>query len=113
MIVEKSHGAVIASGAVFVTLATIEILFSFICRSDRQPIYKIGFFSNKYMVICVVATLIIQYAMLMIPMTREWLKVDTIPSDVFVLILFVSVISIIIFELVKLVLAKIYIKEDI
>jgi len=113
MIVERSHGAVIASGAIFVTLATIEILFSFICRSDRQPIYKIGFFSNKYMVICVVATLVIQYAMLMIPMTREWLKVDTIPSDVYVLILFMSIISIIIFEFVKLILAKIYIKEDI
>ena len=113
IIVERSHGAVIASGAVFVTLATIEILFSFICRSDREPIYKIGFFSNKYMVICVVATLVIQYAMLMIPMTREWLKVDTTPSDVYVLILFVSLISIIIFEFVKLILAKIYIKEDI
>ncbi|MDD2376677.1 MAG: cation-translocating P-type ATPase [Clostridia bacterium] len=113
IIVEKSHGAIIASGAVFVTLATIEILFSFICRSDRQPIYKIGFFSNKYMMICVVATLIIQYTMLMIPMTREWLKVDSIPVDVYMLILFVSLISIIIFELIKLVLAKIYIKEDI
>jgi len=112
MFVEQTHNAVIASGAVFVTLATIEILFSFICRSDRQPIYKIGFFSNKYMVICVIATLIIQYTILMIPMTREWLKVEAIPAEIYVLIVSSAIISIILFEIVKIVLAKIYVKED-
>ena len=112
MIVEKYHGAVIASGAVFVTLATIEVLFSFICRSDRQPIYKIGLFSNIYLVICVVSTLIVQYTMLMIPMTRNWLKVETIPNDVYGLIATMTIISIIMFEITKLILAKIYIKKN-
>jgi len=112
IVVQKTHGAAIACSAIFVTLATIEVLFSFICRSDRQPIYKIGLFSNKYMVICVVSTLIIQYAMLMFPMTRQWLKVEAIPADIYILIATMSITAIVLFEIVKLVLAKIYIKED-
>lgn len=110
--VERSHGAVIASESVFVALATIEILFSFICRSDRNSIFKIGIFSNMYMVICVVATLAVQYAMLLLPITRQWLKVEIMPVDLYVVMIAVAVISVFMFETAKLILAKIYLKVD-
>jgi Ca2+-transporting ATPase len=111
--VERSyHDEAMANGTVFITLTAIELLFAFICRSDREPIYKIGFFSNMYMVICVVSTFIIQYFMLSLKVTREWLKVKPMPVNLYIGIIAISFLSIIMFEIVKLILAKIYLKEE-
>jgi Ca2+-transporting ATPase len=109
---ERYYDALIASGAVFVTLATIELFFSFTCRSDRKPIYKIGLFSNMYVVVCVVSTTIIQYIMLMLPITRQWLKVEEMPIELYIIMLAVAMLSVVLFEIVKIILAKIYLKED-
>ncbi len=110
--VEGTEGAIIASESVFVTLATIEILFSFICRSDRNSIFKIGIFSNIYMVICVVSTLIVQYAILMFPVTRQWLKVEIMPIELYGFLVAVALIAVILFEVVKLTLAKIFLSKE-
>ncbi len=101
-----------AIGAVFITLTTIELLFASICRSDRHSIFKIGLLSNMYMVICVVGTFAIQYFILSIPMTREWLNVKPMPLGIYIRIIPVAVLSIVIFEIVKLILARIYLKKD-
>lgn len=112
MIVENVYGPALAGGAVFVTLANIELLFAFICRSDRQPIFKIGIFSNMYMVICFVTTFILQYAVVMIPATRVWLKVEAMPVGLYVGITLVAAMATVMFEVVKIILSKIYIKEE-
>lgn len=111
IVVEKQYDSILAGGAVFITLANIEMLFAFICRSDRQPILKIGITSNIHMLVCFIATFTLQYLMLTIPMTREWLKVPEIPFKLYLEILAISVLSIALFEVVKLILAKIFLKD--
>lgn len=111
MVVEKEYGTALAGGTVFLTLANIEMLFAFICRSDRQSILKIGVTSNKYMLICFIGTFILQYLMVVIPVTRDWLKVPEIPGNLYLIIIAISVLSIAMFEVVKLVLAKIFLKD--
>jgi P-type Ca2+ transporter type 2C len=109
-ILENMYNSIVAGAGVFVTLATIEMLFSFVCRSDKYSIFKIGIFSNKPMVICVVSTLILQSVILNIPTTREWLKVPHLDFNVHVITITASIISLILFENIKLILAKKFVK---
>ncbi len=111
--VERGYGNELASASVFISLSIIEILFSCICRSDRDSILKINFFSNMPMVFCVIGTLVLQFIVVTTPALAEWLKVPEIPSHIFTMILIASVDAIVIFEIVKIVLAKIFLKSEI
>lgn len=104
--IEASHGAEMAGGAVFITLAMIEILFAFICRSNKKSIFKIGLFSNKQMLLCVVGTLVLQVVIILSPMLSSWLRIPPMTADVYILIGVVAVASIAVFECVKLMLAE-------
>ncbi|MEG1705119.1 MAG: cation-translocating P-type ATPase [Clostridia bacterium] len=110
--VEKSYNSIIAGDVVFITLATIEILFAFICRSDKYPVYKIGLFSNIPIILSVIGTLIIQYTFILFPLTRNWLQIDAMPNSLIIVAVLTSLFALVIFELVKILLAKIYIKQD-
>ncbi|MEG2310531.1 MAG: cation-translocating P-type ATPase [Clostridia bacterium] len=98
----------IASGACFITLAIIEILFSFVCRSDKKSVFKIGLFSNKPMILCLSITLLLQIAVVCIPLLSNWLKVPILPTDVHITIGLVCISTLILFECIKLMLARIF-----
>ena len=109
--VEEGYGANMASAAVFTSLSVIEVLFAYVCRSDKKSVFKIGLFSNMIMVICVIGTLLLQGIVISNPITSAWLKIPLMPTHVYLMILITSLDCIVIFEFVKVFLAKIFHKE--
>ena len=108
--INQSYGYEIAVGATFITLATIEMLFSFICRSDRKSIFKIGLFSNKQMLFCVLGTLLLQIIIVFTPFLAGLLSIPAMPNLVHIIIVLVSLFAVVLFEIVKLTLAKVFLK---
>ena len=109
--VKGKYGNDIAIGSVFITLSTIEMLFAFICRSDKRSIFKIGLFSNKPMLLCIVGTLLIQSFIVFTPSLAKLLEIPVIPGSVHAMIVTVSIFTIVLFEVIKLILANIFVKE--
>ena len=106
--VEASYGAQMASAAVFTSLSIIEVLFAYVCRSDKRPVFKIGLFSNMVMVLCVICTLILQVLVISNPVTASWLKIPLMPNHVYIMIIVASIDCVVIFEFVKVILAKMF-----
>lgn len=109
--VNKSYSHEIAISCVFITLSTLEILFSSVCRSDKKSIIKIGFFSNKAMVFCVLGTLLLQVLVIFTPALASLLKIVALPSKLYLIIGAICLISVILLEMIKLILAKIFINN--
>ena len=105
------YGAQVASAAVFITLSFVEMVFAIVCRSDKKSILKVGIFSNKPMFICFTVTLLLQLVIIFTPILGSLLKIPVIPKIILIDILIAVVACFIIFEIVKLILAKIFIKE--
>ncbi len=110
--VEKGYGENMASAAVFTSLSIIEVLFAYICRSDKKPVFKIGLFSNKVMLLCVIGTLLLQSIVISNPLTSAWLKIPIMPIHVYTIIIIAALDCIVIFEIVKVLLAKIFHKSN-
>lgn len=108
---ENIYNATIASGAVFITLAVIELLFAYICRSDRKSVFKIGLLSNKPMLLCMLGAFILQVAIVTIPVLSDWLRVPQIPIGIHITIICIAIVTAILFEFIKIILAKIFSKE--
>ena len=51
----------------FVTLSFSELLRAFTVRSEHYPVYKIGFFSNKWMIYAVASSLLLLLAVIYLP----------------------------------------------
>ena len=111
-LLKVNYGIKIASAASFITLATLEILFAFICRSDKKSVFKIGLFSNKPMLLCVVGTIILQSVIVLTPTLASLLDVPVLPFNIHLLIISISIITIILFEIIKVILGKIFEKQN-
>ena len=110
-ILSENYSEIIATSASFITLSVIEILFASICRSDRKSIFKIGILSNKPMLICVVGTLTLQSIIIFTPAISKLLKIATLPINVYLIILVTCICTTLLFEIVKLILAKIFLEK--
>lgn len=108
---ENLYNAAIASGAVFVTLSIIELLFAYICRSDRKSVFKIGLLTNKPMLLCMLGAFLLQVAIVTIPFLSDWLKVPQMPINVHITIICIAIFTVILFEFIKIILAKVFSKE--
>lgn len=106
--VEAGYGANMASAAVFTSLSVIEILFAYVCRSDKKTVFKIGIFSNMIMILCFIGTLLIQFLVISNPVTASWLKIPLMPNHVYAIIIIVALDCFVIFEVVKVALAKMF-----
>ena len=102
-----------AASAVFITLSTLEILFAFICRSNKKSVVKLGLASNKPMLFCVIGTLALQCLVIFTPANANLLKIVILPKEVYIAIFSMCLLTTVIFEIVKLILAKIFVKNKV
>ena len=100
-----------AGPTVFMTLSIIEILFAYVCRSGKKSIFKIGLISNKPMLMCLFGTLLLQMIMFKFTMFSNWLSIPNMPNSIYFLILAISICTTVAFEVIKLILAKVYKKS--
>ncbi|MCX8075301.1 MAG: cation-translocating P-type ATPase [Clostridia bacterium] len=101
----------VATTSVFLTLSMIEILFAFVCRSDKKSIFQIGIFSNIPMLLCLAGTIILQITVILVPELSSWLKISPLTTNMYGIVLIVSIGTVAILEVVKIILARIFIRE--
>ncbi|MEM3709246.1 MAG: cation-translocating P-type ATPase C-terminal domain-containing protein, partial [Nitrososphaerales archaeon] len=53
------EGIIKARSMIFATVILFELLFALSCRSFQYPVYKIGFFTNKYLLMAVAGEIIL------------------------------------------------------
>lgn len=98
----------VAASSIFIILSIVEILYALSCRSSNKSLIEIGIFSNKKMFICVIGTIFLQIIMLSNSLTRGWLGVTDINSYIYFLIFACIIITFLLLELSKIIIAKIY-----
>ncbi len=83
------------------TAIFFELIFAFSRRSDKLPLYKVGIFSNKWLVRAVLATAVIQIIMLYTPLNIVF-KVTPLRLAEWAIILGLASIGFIVFETKKI-----------
>ncbi len=90
-----------ARTAAFTNMVFLQLFHSFIVRSERESVFKVGFFSNKYLVLGTTISLLLQLAVVYLPQLQTLFH--TTPLSVFELVIVVLASSSLLFstEVVK------------
>jgi sarco/endoplasmic reticulum calcium-translocating P-type ATPase/plasma-membrane calcium-translocating P-type ATPase len=86
----------------FAVLSMSQIAHAFNVRSEKQSLFKIGVFSNKYLVIAAIASVFLQVIVIFTPFLRSIFKVSLLTGTQWLLVALLSIMPIIIVEIVKL-----------
>jgi Ca2+-transporting ATPase len=93
--------------AAFATLAFAQLMFSFGCRSFRYTLPQLGLLSNRWLVIAIAVSALIQLCALSVPMLRSLFKVETAGLGwEWVMIGGLALVPVTVIELAKLVRAQ-------
>lgn len=65
----------------FTTVVIFELLFVFNCRSENNPVWKVNPFSNKLLILAVLTGLLLQLALIYVPLLNNWFY--TVPLNLF------------------------------
>ncbi len=84
-----------------------EFVFAYNCRSLKEPIYKRGLFSNKYLNIGVLALILVQLLVFFTPVGKLF-GLTTITLSQLVFVIIVNIISFVIIELLKPLIVKLF-----
>jgi len=106
-ILSNTYTSEIAKSATFITLCLVEILFSFICRSDKKSVFKIGLFANKPMILCIVGAILLHVVILIVPTLSSLLGIAAMPDSIYYIIILTTITTIVVLEIVKLIIAKV------
>jgi len=87
----------------FVVLSFSQLFFSLSMRSKEKSILKIGFFTNKYLVISILIGIIIQISIIIIPFFAQVFNVFTLTLRDWFIVFCISLIPFIVNEVFKLV----------
>lgn len=98
-------GQTTAQSMAFLCLIIQEMIFAFDCRNLKEPIFKHGIFSNKYMNIGMLALIIIQILIFITPI-RNLLHIVPLGFSQVMIIIIINLISFIFIEIMKPVIAK-------
>ena len=109
--VEKTYGHTQAMTVAFIMLSFIELLFAYTMRSDRRLVTSIGIFSNKQMVVGTLLTIALQLVVILVPAVASIFKVVALDSHLYLLCAGCAIGFVIVAEIVKVTLAKIFHKN--
>jgi Ca2+-transporting ATPase len=107
----KGEGAIqdnliFAKTMAFVTLSTSELLRAFTARSERYPLLKQGVFSNKWMNIAVLFSLVLVLAVVYIPFLNPIFKTVPLGWQQWELILPLLIVPSVVAEIIKWLTAR-------
>ena len=91
---------IVAETMAFATLALVQLVHAFNVRTHHS-LFRIGFFSNKYMNGAFLASLSLMLLVLLVPGLQGVFKVCTIPLNAWVIVATLSVTPLVIVEIVK------------
>jgi len=87
----------------FVVLAASQLFYSLSMRNDKKTIFKIGVFSNKYLIGAIVVGLLLQLGVISIPFLAKAFKVVNLSLQDWGTVLILAVIPLILKEISKLI----------
>ncbi len=93
----------IAQTMVFTTLAMFQVFNAFNCRSQKQSIFQMGFFSNPYLLLGIAGSVLMQVFALYVPFMQEALETVPITLRDWGLIIPVTVSILVVDEIRKLI----------
>jgi Ca2+-transporting ATPase len=88
--------------AAFCTLAFSQLFFSFACRSRRYTLPELGSFSNPYLFGAIAASAMLQFAVVMLPLTHPVFDIPAHPGGDWLYILPLALMPVTAIELAKL-----------
>jgi len=96
-----NYGTVAAMSMAFTTFVFFQLFNVLNCRSQDESLFKIGFFTNIMTVISIVLVIIIQVAIIYVPLLQKVFQ--TTPLDVYqwIVIILTSSTVFIVYEIVK------------
>jgi Ca2+-transporting ATPase len=97
----QSEGSMLADTMAFVTLSASELLRAMTARSDRYPLLRIGFFSNKSMFVAVFSSLLMLLIVIYVPFLQTAFNTVALEWEHWRTILPLLVVPAIVAELTK------------
>jgi len=85
----------------FLVLALSQITHSYNVRSETSSIFKVGIFSNKYLVGGTLISVILQLTVVYVPFLREVFKVTMLSSEQWLMVAGLAIMPMIIVEVIK------------
>ncbi|MFA5272116.1 MAG: calcium-translocating P-type ATPase, SERCA-type [Candidatus Omnitrophota bacterium] len=101
LFVEK-EGIVRARTAAFIVLACAQLAHSFNCRNERESIFKIGFLTNKKLILAVAISFFLQMAVVYLPFLQKIFKTQNLGLYDWVLVVVISSFPLWAMETVKI-----------
>lgn len=92
----------------FIALSFAELLFAFVIRSDRKSIVSIGLFTNPQLLIGVASIMLLQLAVIFIPVIGGIFGVVHLDSSLYILSIGSAGVYMIVAEIAKQIIAKIF-----
>lgn len=97
---------VMARTVAFTTLIVVELVMAYSCRSERYPLIKLGFFTNRSLVWATLTSFVLMMAVLYIPFLQPIFKTAPLGTSEWIMILLLSVIPILAGEIYKMVISR-------
>lgn len=100
-----------ARTACFIVLACSQLFHSYNCRSMRDSIFTLGFFTNTKLIWATLISFVLQISVVYIPALQVIFKTQSLSGTDWILVLVISSFPLLAMELVKLV-ARLFRKKD-
>lgn len=100
---DKNVNIVFARSVIMMLMVFIQNINVLNCKSEKRSIFKEHLFSNPFITITIIGSIILQIVMSEIPITAQFLKVSPISIAGIFNILLISFIIIIVYEIYKLI----------
>ena len=101
LFIEK-EGIIRARTAAFIVLSCAQLFHSFNCRNEKESIFKIGFFTNKKLILAVVISFLLQMVVVYVPFLQKIFKTENLGMFDWVLVITVSSFPLWAMEIVKI-----------
>jgi Ca2+-transporting ATPase len=96
------YDMITAQTMAFIVLGLSQLVHAYNTRSDNKSIFKVGLFTNKYLVGATVFSAILQLVVVFVPFLREIFKVALLNGIQWIEIIIISLMPLVIVEVYKL-----------
>jgi len=86
----------------FLTIIICQLLYSLACRNPSKTLFRLGVFSNRYLIGAVVVGVLLQFVVMWVPVLHDAFKLQTLDADGWLVVAVLGSIPYVLSELRKL-----------
>ena len=103
---DSGKGLVEAQSLCFATLVVLELVMSFEFRSERHSLFKIGPFSNRWLILACLSSFAVLLALVYVPVLQDPFHTYPMGFDDWGIVAIFAGLTVVVFEVVKLVIKR-------